>query len=204
MPSKFVILETLPEIQKEVMKAFTKDLNIYFNAKLPQAHASIRATVYDLILNNPTADSLRGGVLKTDFGLNFDPTDAVAKAVASSVEMDYTPLTPKLKGGYNIRIQPLDYINILTIPESVVVSEKGVQLPWLEWLTEYGDSIISLNFGVFYNAGMGRSQGGIMVPSMGPFMVDPAYSGTATDNWITRAIEAGIPSLEQGLIKILS
>lgn len=204
MASKFIILESIPEIAKQIQLAFVKDLNIYFAHKLPEVYLFIKTRVEQTILTDPTSDSLKNGVLKTDFGLNFDPVPAIAKAVADSVELDFNQITPKLKGGYEIRIQPLDYLNILTIPESIVITEKGVQLPWFEWLALYGNSVIVMNFGVFYNAGMGRSQGGIMVPSMGPFMVDPAYSGTQSDNWITRAIEADIPNLEQGLIKILS
>jgi hypothetical protein len=148
--------------------------------------------------------SVSSGLLKIDFGLNFDPVAAIANAVAQSIIIKFKPFNIKLtSGGYNIRVQPLDYLNLLSLPEAVVITEKGVSLPWLDWLLTYGDSIIIADFGVKYSTGKGRAGGGYMLPTERPFSVNAAYSGTVDDNFITRAIMNQIPSIEQDLIKAL-
>jgi len=61
-------------------------------------------------------------------------------------------------------------------------------LPWLSWLLTRGNEIIIQEYGVLYGSGFGRTDGAKMSNKKAPFMVDPAYSGTADNNFITRAL----------------
>ena len=74
------------------------------------------------------------------------------------------------------------------MPGGSVTTEAGASLPWLQWLLTAGDAIIVTGYSVEYSGSpTSRSGGAIMVPK-GVFKVDSSFSGTADDNFISRAI----------------
>ena len=198
------INESVKTIESRILAAFAMDLNLHIQAHLPAISIFFKTKIKEIILKDPASWYLSNSKLKADFGLDFDPVPAIAQAVADSTNITFTKIDRRLKGGLRITVQPLDYFNLLSLPESIVITEKGVQLPWLEWLLLYGNSVIVVNFGVLYKHGVGRSGLGIMVKGSRPFTVDPSFSGTKDDNWITRAIDYEVSSLEIGLMNILS
>lgn len=186
---------------KEVMDAFLKDINAKISKNRKRIPGVLSPIIYDAVYSCPEMESVRAGSLRYDFGLDFDPTGKIASAVARAIK----PVIGKFKynngrvvGNIRIDIQPTDYLNILTIPSSVVVTEKGVELPWLEWLLTYGDTVITSDFGVKYTNG-GRSGGAVMVKGFRAFRVDPAFSGTEEDNFISRSLNSKTPQLESAL-----
>lgn len=199
------INESPKEIQRLILKGLSQDLDAHILKNLTAINIFVKAKVYESIALDPLSWIVSNGKLKGDFGLDFDPVPAIAQAVSNSVVIDFIRLNNRLKGGLSIKVQPMDYLNLLTLPEGVVITEKGAQLPWLDWLLTYGNSIIIANFGVSYNYTVGRSgMMAIMVEGARPFSVDPSFSGTVNDNWITRAIDAEINNIEAGIVKILS
>lgn len=198
------INESSREIQNRILQALSIDLNNHISRAMPNIEQYFKIKINDIIVNSHTSWFLSNGQLKADFGLDFDPVPAIAQAVADSVKVNFKRLDKRLKGGIEITVQPLDYLNLLSLPESVVITEKGAQLPWLDWLLTYGNSVIIVNFGVLYQQGLGRSGMGIMVQGNRPFTIDPFFAGTKDDNWITRAIDLEIQNLEIGLAMMLS
>jgi len=159
----------------------------------PRVRALIKYELFQAIYECPEMNSLRSGKLKWDFGLDYDPSMAISEAASNAFITRY-----KTDGAVNIfefriDIQPISFLNILSLPEAVQITEKGQELPWLEWLLTYGSTVAVIDgYGVKYNNG-GRSGGAQMVKGYNfgrPFMVDPLYSGTPTDNFITRAISS--------------
>jgi hypothetical protein len=162
----------------------------------------IAPVVYSAVYDSPEMSSVRNGVLKFDFGLTSDPTVQIAKAVAASCEVkvgDVRLAGNQILGGITIGIQPQDYLNVLSIPQAVNVVEDGAKLPWLEWLTLKGNSIIIVDFGVSYFSGLGRTGGAIMTKGSRPFKVNSMYSGDAGNNFITRSIEKAIPNISKAI-----
>lgn len=152
----------------------------------------------------PEMNSVNSGILKIDFGITDDPAAAIANAAAQSANVRFTKINNKLtSGGFKITVQPKDYLTLLSLPEGITITEKGVTLPWLDWLLNYGDSIIIADFGVKYTGG-GRTGKGYMSRDAKPFVVNPMFSGTVDNNFITRAIDAKIPDIEKDLIRALS
>lgn len=199
------INESPKDIQRLILKGLSEDLNKHLINQLPLIKVFVKTHIQNTILKDPLSWIVSNGKLKGDFGLDFDPVPAIAQAVADSVIVDFIRLNYRLRGGLRITVQPMDYLNLLSLPESVVITEKGAQLPWLDWLLTYGNSIIIANFGVSYNYTVGRSgMMAIMVEGARPFSVDPSFSGTVNDNWITRAIDAEVNNIEAGIVKILS
>ena len=138
---------------------------------------------------SPEIMSLSGGSLRFDFGLTNDPSTDIVQAIMESIDVDATDVQATahgIKGSLIITAQPTNYNNLLLLPTAVQGTEKGVNLPWLEWLLTLGDTIIVANFGVEY-APAGRTGGAHMVIKERPFKVNSLYSGTVDDNFITRA-----------------
>jgi len=140
--------------------------------------------------------------------LGFEPSqaggavDSIVRSIVDSTEVKVTQINKNLKGGIQINCQPSSFANLLNSTYSVINTEKGVSLNWLDWLLTQGDKIIVV--GYEYKAGsVGRSGAGYMQSSSVGFRIDPQFSGTADDNFITRAFsgkEEEIKSIVQRII----
>lgn len=202
-----LILEKGGQVAKKILQALVAECDKLFYKSRPNIEAAARSIVRNAVYNSPTMDSLRSGVLKYDFGLTFDPSGAIADAVANSVNVQVQKAKvngQKLSGGITVNVQPASLLNVLSLPEAVQITEQGVSLPWLEWLTTYGNQIIIVDFGVEYGAGLGRTGGAHMVSSARPFQVNSSFAGTADDNFISRAINSIRPQLQKEIERILS
>ena len=171
----------------------------------PRVRSLVKFELYNAIYECPEMESVRSGKLKYDFGLDSDPTMQIAEAVSNAFRMSY-PKTPGNEFGFNIQIQPLSYLNVLDLPGSVQITEKGENLPWLDWLLTYGSTVMIIGtHGVKYTNG-GRSGGAQMIEGYNygrGFMVDPQFSGTYADNFITRAISKHTPAIIAAAYSIL-
>lgn len=189
----------MSKILGNMMRAYVSDINKYINKSRDKVRRSLKPVIFQAIYTSPEMESVRGGVLKFDFGLPTDPTQEISNAVSESISIDFglfKYLARKVVGNAAVKIQPTDYLNILSIPSAIVITEKGENLPWLEWLLRYGDSIIIIDFGVEYTEG-GRSGGAIMTTRNRPFRVNSQFSGTEDDNFISRALSRNIKKIEE-------
>ena len=185
--------------EKAMLEAIAKQANKVFARLTKQVQNKIYPIIYSAIYSSPEMNSVRNGKLKFDFGLTLDPTISIATAVADSCRVyaeNVKVVGGKITGGITVNIQPQNYLNVLNIPQAVNIIEDGSELPWLEWLTLHGNQIIIADFGVKYVDG-GRTGGAIMVEQAKPFRVDPNYSGSEQDNFISRSISGITPALTQ-------
>lgn len=189
--------QTNKEIQNLILKAYLEEVNKKVSRKALDIKLNLRQIIINAILNCPEMESVRSGILRVDFGLYFDPSTEIANAVSDSIEVSiktFTNANNKINGGVSISVQPSNFSN-LKIPASVIITEKGQELPWLDWLLLHGDSVIITNFGVSHREG-GRSGGAIMIPNIRPFRVNPAFSGVESDNFISRALNKNMAEIE--------
>lgn len=190
--------QTRDYVKEQMMKAYVSDINARFRKNKRKLKPLIRPLVVDAIMNCPEMLSVREGQLKYDLGLTIDPSSDIANAVADSVIVErdtFRYKAGKITGSVRVFIQPEDNLNLLNLPSAVQVTEKGEELPWLDWMLHYGDSVIIANFGVRYKDA-GRTGGAIMVKNVRPFRINPMFSGTAGDNFITRALNSRFPDIE--------
>lgn len=196
------ILESNNQIEKMILAAIVKEIGPQFKSIANKIKQKIHPIIVKAIHQSPAMGSVRNGILKLDFGLTSDPTKAVAEAVADSLEVEYKPtkLTGStLSGGILIKIQPFDYLNLISMPFGINVTEDGDSLPWIEWLALRGNQIIIADFGVKYQGGEGRTNGAIMTKSSAPFKVNSSFSGVATDNFITKALNSNIKEIQKAI-----
>lgn len=185
-------------VKDKMMKAYVSDINARFRKNKRKLKPLIKPLIIDAITSCPEMESVRSGILRLDLGLTADPTSEIAAAVADSVTVERDTFRYSggmIRGSVRVFIQPSDNLNLLTLPSAVQITEKGAELPWLDWLLHYGDSVIIANFGVRYKDA-GRTGGAIMVKGTRPFRISPLYSGVATDNFVTRALNSKFPEIE--------
>ena len=198
------LLESNNAIVKKIHKALVKLFNRRFSKRSNTILSEIRPLVASALMSSDEIKSLSSGALKIDFGLTSDPSGAIVNAIVDSLDIDIKKATGTaagIKGGLLITMQPIDYNNLFSLSVAEQITEKGVSLPWLQWLLTFGQQIIVANFGVEYGAGKGRSGGGYMSVDERPFKVSSQHAGTVDDNFITRAIDSVAPQIKSILMK---
>ena len=181
-----------------VLHAAVKELN----ARIPLVVTHIRDDIsYKLtrvFVDAPEYESLISGELGQHFGI--PASDAVSKLdvilnkLADDIEVKFTRFSVRggtIYGGIHVYIIDATLRNILSLAQGNVLTDKGQSLPWLEWLTVEGDKIIIQDYEIkFGSYAQSRAGGAIMsMSSGGIWRVPPQFSGTISDNWITRAID---------------
>jgi len=204
------LLENNKIIQRKILMAMARQLNIMIRRSLPRIEKGMRKLVGSLIMVQPEIGELSGGILQGAFGIPAGKEGVViqdiVRAIVDSVYLQTETVqqagSKVLKGGLNIYIQPNDFSNLLGM-SSASVSIKDGQLPWLQWLLTAGDAVLIGGYNVTYGAGLGRSGLAQMRIKTGAFRVPPSYSGTEDSNFITRAFLGTSPQFTKILQKNL-
>ena len=200
------LVDPITKIEKDIQAALVKDLNIYLNKIKDVASDKLKKASVSWVSSQLEIESLQDSSipysLNSLFGLpkgsEASAVAAIVDAVVNSIEVKFSKIDKNFKGGLTFSIQPEDFKNLLGLPQGHVITKKGSDLHWLSWLLEAGDSIIIS--GYQYDAsGQGRSGAGSMVVGSS-FRVPPSYSGTITNNFVTRAFI----NKQQEVQKILS
>jgi hypothetical protein len=187
------LVDPISKIEKDIQAALIGDLNVYLNKNKNVAVGKLKQASKSWVLSQLEMQSLQDSSipysLNSLFGIpkgtEADVVDRVADAVANSIQVKFSKIDKNFKGGLTFSIQPSDFQNLLGLSEGHVTTEKGTDLHWLSWLLTEGDSVIVA--GYQYDAsGSGRSGVGSMAAGSS-FRVPPAYSGTTSNNFVTRA-----------------
>lgn len=209
--SNISISLNLVENQNEIAKGLNKALLSEINSRLPRVFRKsekyIKSTVMSAIRNQPEYGALVSGELKDEFGLTNarGKVDAILLTLEDSLYARYKKPFIKgnfINGGFTISMINAGFSDILSMPEAIQMTEKGVPLEWLKWLLLQGDTTIisGYEFKIGGKNSKSRTGGGIMSASVsGSWRVPPDYSGTMSDNWLTRAINSVSDDIEANL-----
>lgn len=159
----------------------------------------IGKTISHAILNSQEVKSLHGGQLQGELGVvSPKVTDAVNLIIDSLISTMVVTMNPlrgtvaqRLKGSITLEVLPKTLItHLANTKEGAFLTKKGVHIPWLKWLLTLGDKIILRQFDVdFGNTVNSRTGLAVMKSSKRGWRVPPQYSGTITNNFISRAID---------------
>tara|TARA_B100002019_G_scaffold285211_1_gene293899 strand:- start:1892 stop:2524 length:633 start_codon:yes stop_codon:yes gene_type:complete len=193
-------------ITKTIHAAIAKSINEIISKKKRKVEAKLKRAVRFWVTSTPEIQSLleRGipNSLNSQFGLrNMEAqtaVDAIVDSIVNSAEIKISKINNKLNGKIEFNFQPSDLRNLLGLPEGHVITEKGQDLHWLDWLLTKGNTTVVIGY-TYSNSGKGRSGVGSMKKG-GSFRVNPQFSGTVNNNFITRSLE----TREQRVISILS
>ena len=194
------IVQSNARLRAKINKALAAEGNKVLSRSSGRIKTKVKNIVATALAASPELSSLSSGSLKFDFGLVDDPSPQIINAIVNSVNVSVTKIRAtggNFSGGITINIQPSSFSNLLSLSVASQAIESGGSIPWLSWLLTEGDSIIIADFGVEYGAGTGRSGGATMDEKFAPFKVDPSFSGTVDNNFITRAIQPYLRQISQ-------
>lgn len=200
------LLGTNASISKDIQKAIAKSINDLVSKKKKRVEDKLKRSIRLWVTASPEMQSLLqkgvGNSLNSQFGLrNMDAktaVEAIVNSIVSSAQIKISKIDSKLNGKIEFNFQPSDLRNLLGLPQGHVATEKGQDLHWLDWLLTKGSSTVIIGY-TYSNSGDGRSGVGAMKKG-GSFRVNPQFSGTVNNNFITRSLI----SREQRVISILS
>jgi hypothetical protein len=198
---KLTLLETTREVEARVTRALIKQINQRLSSAAGTVMVRIKPFLETALVTSPEIAALSGGTLAAEFGLEFDPTSALVRAIVDSTEVNVKKANLASLGGFELVMQPANFNNLLglSVAEQPV---RGGSLPWLRWLLTAGDTVIIRNFGVEFGP-FGRTGEARMVPDFAPYKVNSAFSGTPENNFITRAVSKVGHQIEHEMKKAL-
>ena len=205
------LLETEEAIQKKILRALAEEFTLALKNKLPKITFEIQQLTGAFLKNTETYESLVNGELAAHFGLPiaFRKTmvDSIIQKIVDNIQItikDYQLFGLKFRGEMTINVLIADFSDILSMAEAFITTEKGASLPWLEWLLIRGNQLIISEHEIHLIGGKGRSGHAIMVKNAASaWRVPIQFSGTKTDNWLTRAFKIYSDAYLDNISKIL-
>ena len=201
------ILESIGSITGQVVKGFAKQIGQLFNKAQPKIQRELRSKLASAIRSQPEYGSLKSGELRYELGIS--DTSVIDNLVDRFVESIYVTTNIVNTSNTNIDAQLIfsiiandDLDNILSSSDANYITEKGENIPWLNWLLLRGAEPIILTHRILIKPrASSRTGQAIMIPTKsGSWRIPARYIGTIDNNWITRAIS----SIEDDINTILS
>lgn len=189
------LIENDNYIRNSIMEILKKDINKALDSTVLKIKDPIIQVIKTALKNEPEYSSLMSGQLRSEFGIDdTSKIDIAINNISNSILIEKKLMSVNnfgLSGGLDLKIiNSQDFGGALTDSTAFVNdSERGYNLPWLEWLLLKGNSIIVRNYEVKYGQNSrSRSGDAIMIDSSSNWRVPPEYAGTVRDNWTTRAL----------------
>ena len=127
--------------------------------------------------------------------------ESIIMSIVNATRVNIRKFDIKLNGRLEINFQPADFVNLVSMQQGIVHTEKGDSLDWLSWLRKEGAKPIIIGYQYQAQAG-GRSRGGIMEKGTS-WRIPPQFAGTETDNFITRAFSDREKEIQDLFAKLL-
>lgn len=194
--------------EAQVIQKIQQEINTTISKNLKHVKSELQLAVRGALLLSPEVQSLlSGGKLQAEFGLE-DGRDAITQIIdfwVSNIVVKSSRVTTGrlsfnqgrkrvFRSNLSISMIKADYHDVISLPAANIFTDKGVTLPWLEWLLKFGDKYIVRDYEIKYNVSSNtnsRSGIAIMVPApKRSWRVPPEFAGTQNNNFVTRAIDS--------------
>ncbi len=159
--------------------------------------SQIKNIVKQAIISSPEYRELLGGELQAELGVPETSArlDQITDIWLASLTISRKPVRisgASLTGGFSLFMIREDWSDVLGTSAAQYTTLKGKVVPWLEWLLLAGDQTIITDYTFSASIPRGfysRTGGGVMLQApQRRWHVPRKYSGTALDNFVTRAL----------------
>jgi hypothetical protein len=196
---KVVVTDPTTVIQRRLRESIATHMNDAVRASMRGIRVSLLKLIEGAIRNAPETQELKGGILQAELGPPSSLVDSwidyvIAKLV-STIDIKFVPIPifkGKFAGKLTVSILPKNLMDdVIAHSAGSYLTDKGVRIPWVEWLLKLGDKIIVREFKVNYNNPQNSRTGLATMAKTKTkgWRVPPAYSGKINDNMITRALD---------------
>ena len=203
------LLDSAKVIEQRINALLSKELNTLLTANRSKFYRRANDFVKKCILEQPEIASLKAGgpgSLAAQVGIRdgqeSSVVDSIVMAIVNSTTVNIRRFDAKLNGKLDINFQPADFVNLVSLPQGIINTEKGATLNWLSWLLREGSKPIIIGYEYKPTAGAGRSRGGVMIGGTA-WRIPPQFAGTETDNFITRAFSGREKEIQDLFAKLL-
>jgi hypothetical protein len=197
MYATLTLKESAFQIEQQILKALAFELNARLIKVVPPTTQKVIELLRHHIKSQPEYISMGGGKLQAELGVvdARRKLDRIIDVWTSNVKLIPQNIRVKsggLEGGINMIMRKggmQGYQEILSMPEAIYVTKKGVTIEWLRWLLLEGHKTIVQGYQIgvdrinISRTGLGK----IMVRGRG-WGIPDNMGGTADDNFITRAL----------------
>jgi hypothetical protein len=198
------LVDSDSEIYKKILNGLLPQVVKYMDSAVRDIKPKIIPIIELAIRNSPEYESILIGQLRYELGIP-NPSinlEGLIKIWIDSAEFTYNSpriSNNKIRSSFSIKMIKGDFSDVLSSDFSKVVDTvRGYDLPWLKWLLLDGTKTIVQDYEVLFGQNnVSRTGFAIMTPSKRSWKVPATYSGTVTNNWITRAIDVVSPDIEQ-------
>lgn len=197
MPISIEVKLPAPEvIERKAKKALRASLNGMLNRSSVEIQKRLRILIFQAITLSEEYQALISGPLHHEIGV-----PDVATRLSSIINTWANSITVKVRlvrftstgiiGGFRITGLDASWSDVLTSPDASFVTEKGKNLPWLEWLLIQGKGVIVRDYEVILSTTRrSRTGKGIMVRGKRRrWKIPSQHAGTTKNNFVTRALE---------------
>lgn len=193
---KFKLLEDSRSISRSILEALEPEVSNYMKNVVKYIQANLPQVVRSAITNTPEYDSILNGTLKYELGIPDSSTklSGLLELWSQNIQINYS--APKisnftLRASFSANMIKVDFSDVLYSDYAIVYDAlRGYSLPWLEWLLLEGNRTIIKNQSVVLGLNRSSRTGfALMKESISSWKVPSEYSGTISDNWITRALD---------------
>lgn len=212
MSVKLQMVTPVGQFQDKVIRAMYAELQKKLTS--PAFKTSIRRGVMPLLEKALRAQPeyqdmvAQDGRLRAELGVvdSESAMESLVQTWARSTEVRVN--RPRIVGNrilgtiITVRAIRADYQDVLQQAWASYTTERGQDIPWLDWLLTKGDAILVANHKIWHPPiPTARSRTGtntIMVKTKGQgWGVPTEYSGTDENNFATRAVVSAMPEIEQ-------
>ncbi len=194
-------------IYSGINRAIIKQLDKKFSIVSRKFTNLIGSYIEKSITASPEYNEIIYGRLRTELGIR-DPQqqlDGIIKVIQGSTTVKATKLQERSKqimGKITIKSVLGDFSDVLGSGLGRYTSERGEDIPWLQWLLFEGDKSVVRNYSIKFGfPKYSRTGDAIMSGNIGQgWGVPSQFAGTLGNNFITKAIDASIGELEQQMV----
>lgn len=194
--------ESEGQIAAMINKQLARKLTTTLRKAAPMIRTDIRKIVREAITGSPEYRELLGGTLQAELGVPNTQTrlEQILSIFIESIGVETGKVSisgNKINGSISVFGIDSDYSDVLGSSAASYTTEKGQQIPWLEWLLLAGDKIIISDYEFSTDLTPGaRSRTGLGIMKKNTrkrWRVPPQFAGFSEDNFVTRSLEsAGI------------
>lgn len=211
MKIQFKLLDSTKDIQNKILQSLLPDIIKYMDKVSVTIQKDIPNIVKSAIASSPEYQSLMGGILQYELGIPDSTNKLSGLLDIWTTNIDYQYIKPyisnnQIKSKISASMIKIDFSDVLYTDYAIVRDiQRGYSLPWLEWLLLNGDSTIVRNYEVILGPNKNSRTGFAIMRNTGKYWKVPSqFSGTISDNWITRAIESASSTIINLLERALS
>jgi hypothetical protein len=210
MRLNFKLTDSSDAIYKQILMALLGPATDYMKDATTHIKIHLPSIINNAIMNSPEYSSLTSGSLRLELGIP-DATNKISGLLniwINNIQYTYNPPAihnNKIISTFSAEMIKINFDDVIYSDFAIVRDAKGYTIPWLEWLLTEGNRVLVPSYDVIFGPNTRSRTGNAVMKKtkQNSWKVPAEFSGTISDNWITRAIDAAEDDIQNMLNEAL-